>query len=85
MEVMNFKTRFEIGQKIFMVWKDGSISTATITGVLFSHAPIKYICGDITTEDELLFPTFDEALAAAEPIWIDAQKKRCLPDYHDEL
>lgn len=84
MEVINFKTRFEIGQKIFMVWKDGSISTATVTGVLFSREPIKYVCGDITAEDELLFPTFDEALAAAYPYWIESMKKNCRIKTEDE-
>lgn len=68
-----------------MVWKDGSISSDTITGVLFSHATIRYVCGDITTEDDgLLFPTFDEAITAAYPYWIDAQRKRCCEQMEDE-
>lgn len=88
MEIINFKTRFDIGQRVFAVFKNGEICAAIVKGVIFSHAPMMYDCyvipptvesegGNIPFEESDMYETFEDAIKAAEPLWIAEQKIRC--------
>lgn len=84
MEIINFKTKYELEQKVFRVCCDGDVVRDEIRGVVFTNEPFQYVttCG-WHSEDEI-FASFEEALVVAQPLWLANQKKVCKITNEDE-
>lgn len=80
MEVINFKTKHEIGQTVYVHLGNGDIREVCIIGILFTNDGYQYRVWqtglDIYRKEEALFDTVEEAIkdAVREYTFIKAEQ-----------